>query len=271
MRQISLPTEVLDYIFSFLESDFVALKACSLSHPFLSQIAERYLYATVNLQDDGFIGDTGLRMFEFNQLLLDRPRIGSYVRTVEVRIPHKYWFDVTDLAHISSILQKLSLVKKIALMQEDQCIDCFWENLPETFHQAFLKCLCLQSMKELSLVLVTNFPLSALKDCKTIKILNLKGWKHDPKLNVTGDTLVHPLPPIESLTLRGCERESLQEMLPWLEQRHIRSLTFEGGCALSAVLAHCSNYLTTLDLNIIDCCMSCSFDQVFATKSWHSS
>ena len=260
------PPEVLDYIFSLLESDFVTLKACSLSHPFLLQFAERYLYSTINLENGSSINGTELRMFEFNQLLLDRPRIGSCVRTVEVRIPYKFQFDVTDLAHISSILQKLSVVKKITLMQDGKCIDSFWENLPETFRKVFLKCLHLQSMKELSLVYVINFPLSALKDCKTIKTLTLEGWKHDPNLKATRDTLVHPLPPIESLSIHHCDRESLQKMLPWLEKRNIHSLTFSGASVLSDVLARCSNYLTILDLNIT--CMSCPFDYMFATKSW---
>ncbi len=248
MCQISLPTDILDYIFSLLESDFVTLEACSLSHPFLSPCVERYLYATINLQDGGFIGCRALRMFEFNKLLLEKPRIGSCVRT-----------------DISSILQKLSLVKKIALNQQGRRGDFSWNILPEPFRQAFLKCLGLQSMEELSLAYVMNFPLSALKDCKTIKKLTLRRWKHDPKLKVTQDTLVHPLPPIEALSIHSCERKSLQKMLPWLEKRNIRSLSFSRGFSnkhdfdvLSGILAHCSNYLTTLYLDIRGRCMTYS-------------
>ena len=274
--QMSPPPDVLDYIFSFLESDFVALKACSLSHPFLSQFAERYLYATIKLQDGGFVGpDAGLRVFEFNQLLLDTPRIGSCVRTVQVVILHKPQFDVTDLTHISSILQELSLVKKIALIQEGSRGDFSWQNLPEAFRQAFLKCLCLPSMVELSLEYVVDFPLSALKDCTTIKILKLRNWKHDPKSKVTRDALVHPLPPIESLSLNHCERKSLQKMLPWLEKRNIRSLSFSRGFSerddfdvLSDLLARCSIHLTALDLDVRHRCILFSFNQMFAPKSY---
>ena len=259
---MSLPTDVLDYIFSFLESDRVALEACSQSHPFLSQFAERYLYSTIKLQDGGSIRDAA---FEFNQLLLDTPRIGSYVRTVEVRIPHKFHFEVMDLTHVSSILPKLSLVKKIALIQEGTRGDFSWENLPETFRQAFLNCLALQSMEELSLVYVINFPLSALKDCKTIKTLQLRNWKHDLKSKVLRDTLMHPLPPVESLSIHSCEKNSLQKMLPWLENRNIRSLSFSTRRGSSEtydfdilpnLLTRCSNHLTTLDLDVKTSCMS---------------
>ena len=281
MHQSSLPADVLDYIFSFLESDSVALEVCAQSHPFLSQFAERYLYSTVNLQDDG--GSIGAaQVFEFNQLLLDTPRIGSCVRTVEVQIPYKSQFDVTDLTYISSILQKLSLVKKIALIQEGNREDFLWENLPETFRQAFLKCLVLPSMEGLSLAHVINFPLSALKDCKTIKTLQLRGWKHDPEFKVPRDTLVHPLPPIESLSIQSCEIKSFQKMLPWLQKRNIRSISFSpwrgfigkyNFDVLPGLLSCSSNHLTTLDLDVKSSCMSYSFDQMLATKSclWNRS
>jgi len=260
MRQMSLPADVLDYILSFLESDFVTLKACSLAHPFLSQIAERYLYSTLKLQHGGVIACTGLQMSEFNQFLLNTPRIGSFVRTVVVQIRPEL---LSDPVHISSILQQLSLVKRVSLIQQDSRADLSWEKFPETFRQAFLKCLGLQSMKELSLESVTNFPLSVLKDCKTIKTLEL-----DHSV-VTGDTLAHPLPPIESLSLCGGQKY-LHKVLPWLEKLNIRSLSFCGflrdskdSDVLSDLLACCANCLTTLDLNFMGDCMSCQSNQMF--------
>ena len=137
-------------------------------------------------------------MFELNQLLLDTPRIGSYTL-------------------FSSILQKFPLVKKITLIQVLEEIS--WEVLPETFRQAFLKCLCLPTMKELSVEYIINFPLSA-QDNKTIKILTLGGWKYgwkyDSKIKVLnpGDTSVDPFPQIESLSIFGCENQSVQKTLP---------------------------------------------------------
>jgi len=274
MRQISLPTDVLDYIFSFLESDSITLETCTLSHPFLSQFAQRYLYSTIDLEHGVY--DTWRRMFEFNQLLLDTPRIGGYVRTVEVRINDN---PRQDLSLFSSILQKLPLVKKITLIQVDRRGEISWEVLPETFRQAFLKCLRLPTMKELYVEYIINFPLSALRDSKTIKILELVDWKYNSKIKVPGDTLVHPFPPIESLSIFDCENQSVRKMLPRLEKCHIHSLSFSLGFAnkhdfdvMADLLACSSNYLTTLNLHVEHIlCMSCPFDQMFPTKSFHCS
>ena len=248
MLQISLPTEVLDYIFSFLESDSITLEACTRSHPFLSQFAERYLYSNITLQEYFSVVSDPREVFEFNQLLVHTPRIGSCVRTVEVRINDDRR---QDLTLTSSILQKLPSVKKITLFQADRRGEISWEMLPETFRQAFVKCLGLPSMKELSVKFIINFPLSALKDSNSIKVLELVDWK----MKVPGDTPVHPFPSIESLSIEGCETKSL---LPWLEKCHIRSLAFSDGHdfnVLSDLLACCSNYLTTLDLHVGHLCM----------------
>ena len=264
---MSLPTEVLDYIFSFLESDSVTLEACTRSHPFLSQFAERYLYSTIDLRE--YVSKPR-KMFELNQLLVDTPRIGSCVRTVEVRINDNLR---QDLTLTSSILRKLPLVKKI-LIRLNCRGEISWEMLSKTFRQAFLKCLRLPSMKELSVQYVNNFPLSALKGSKTIKAVELVGWKCDPKMKVPGDTLPHPFLSIESLSIKSCESKSVRTMLPWLEKCHIHSLFFFHGHdfdVLPDLLACCSNHLTTLELRLHHKCMSCPFDQMFPTKAWHYS
>jgi len=148
----------------------------------------------------------GFECSNSNQLLLDTPRIGSCVRTVQIRIPHKPQFDI--LTDISSILQERLLQKGTHGGKLARAVSSGVSEMPV-------------SMEELSMEYVINFPLSALKDCKPIKTLKLRNWKHDPKFKVTRDTLVHALPPIESLSIHSYERKFLQKMLPWLEKRNI--------------------------------------------------
>ena len=255
IRQISLPIEVLDHIFSFLQSYPITLKACTQSHPFLSQFAERYLYSTIDLQEYHPALSNPHKVFELNQLLLETPRIGSCVRTVTV------WTNDDprqDLSLTSSILHKLPLVKKITLFG---CGEIPWEMLPETFRQAFLKCLGLPSMKELSVQYVTHFPLSALKESNTIEVLKLVGWKCDPKMKIPEDTPVHPFPSIESLSIKSCESKSMRTILPWLENIHSLSfLARRDFDVLPDLLACCSNHLTALELHVNGICTSCPFD-----------
>ena len=221
-------------------------------HSKLSQFAERYLYSTIDLQEYHPALSNPHKVFELNQLLLETPRIGSCVRTLTV------WTNRQDLTLTSSILHKLPLVKKIALIG---CGEIPWEMLPETFRQAFLKCLGLPSMKELSLQYVNNFPLSALKDNETIEVLKLVGWKCDPKMKVPGDTLVHPFPSIKSLSIKSCESKSMRTILPWLENIHSLSVLHGHDFdVLPDLLACCSNHLTTLELRLHRKCMSCPFD-----------
>jgi len=44
-----LPTELINRIFSFLQGDTSALNACSSAHPVYSRLAERYLYADLQI------------------------------------------------------------------------------------------------------------------------------------------------------------------------------------------------------------------------------
>jgi len=43
------PNELIDYVLSFLQSDPYSLEKCTRADPFLSKLAERYLYADVTL------------------------------------------------------------------------------------------------------------------------------------------------------------------------------------------------------------------------------
>jgi hypothetical protein len=71
-----LPAELIDHIFSFLQKDISALKACSKAHPLYSRLAERHLYAHIVIIDP--------RAPEVCNLILENPRLLDYPRTLEI-------------------------------------------------------------------------------------------------------------------------------------------------------------------------------------------
>jgi len=72
-----LPTELLDHIFSFLQKDISALKACSKAHPLLSRLAERHIYAHIVIDP---------RAPEVYDDTLENPHLLDYPRTLEIHI-----------------------------------------------------------------------------------------------------------------------------------------------------------------------------------------
>src|SRR5260221_3276595 len=46
-----LDSDVIDYIFSFLQFDHAALRQCSSAHPFLALLAQRHLYVYITVQN----------------------------------------------------------------------------------------------------------------------------------------------------------------------------------------------------------------------------
>ena len=71
---MKLPAELIDHIFSFLQTDIPSLKACSKAHPLLSRLAERHIYAHIVI-------DPGA---EVCNLILGNPRFLDYPRTLEI-------------------------------------------------------------------------------------------------------------------------------------------------------------------------------------------
>jgi len=89
---MALSTELLDHILTFLQPDPEFLKACSESHPLLSQLVERYQFART------------FRYSQFVKILCDRPHIAKYVHSLEVHVG-------PDSLILASILSMLTLVR----------------------------------------------------------------------------------------------------------------------------------------------------------------
>jgi len=52
VEKMSLPTDLVDYILSFLHSDLITLKTCTQSRSTLSKLSKCYIYANITLHDD---------------------------------------------------------------------------------------------------------------------------------------------------------------------------------------------------------------------------
>jgi len=244
-----LSIELVDHIFSFLQSDPVSLQACRKSHPLLSQLAERYQFADVVLDDFnfGFTFKFAFTSSKFTKIIQRHPHIATYIRSINMRLGvDKY------SSELSSILPMMTLLNKVKL---DGLSICRWQAIPEHFRQAFLDCIHLPSMEDVQIIQFSDFPLPALNNIKRLKLC---GWTEDeylPDTNYQDDSLGHQL---ESLSLEDFGRGSLQKIIAWVPST-LRSLDISGRDFAS--LIKCSNSLTNLQLNLgPECASSLSMD-----------
>src|SRR5258708_815332 len=75
MSEPMLPPELIDHIFSFLQGDSLALKACSKVQPLFSRLAERHLYAHIVISP---------RAPDVSNLIFENPHLLNYPRTLEI-------------------------------------------------------------------------------------------------------------------------------------------------------------------------------------------
>jgi len=256
---MAVPDDVLDYIFSFLQSDIRALKACSQCDPKFERLVERHLYANIAL-DDHTSGHDVRTVDSFIGLLSDNPHIANYVRSLDVVVT----LDVAEsiLENVASILRMCSLLRKISFSAPHTGQLLEWASLPENFRLAFLDCIRLPSMEAVSITLASDFPLTALNHSKSVKSLTLCGWT--PGLGFIAETPRCPL--LEDLAIQDCSREAVQKIIAWVQPSNLRSLEVmllasHDRKQLSGFFSSCSNTLTDLTLDIKSECKLLSFSR----------
>jgi len=270
---MKLPTEILNHILSYLQSDQAALKACIETHATLSQLAERYLYADITLRTDdlptGNFGTSNLA-----RLLSDKPHLIHHIRHLVIGVVGLIKRDVFQhVEKIAAILPLLSSLRKITLRH----FKYSWKELPDAFHRAFLNCLHLPSMQDVRVSRVIDFPFMVVLsgECKSITRLTVQNCSSksvtwgQAHLEEKYDALYqNQSAPFKSLCLENYDGIFLKMFLAWVEKRGLefRSLeifpwTISDFDALSRVISKSSNSLTTLDLDIglTDPCMCLLF------------
>lgn len=251
-----LPPEILDHLFSFLKSDPSALKASARAHPAFSRLVERHLYAhiTVSCTNEAPNEHT-FSSIQLRKLLSDKHHISNYVYSLEIlanRLEDSPLFphEESDLA-IPPILGQLPNLRRVVLRSRGN----FWELLVEELRRAFLECLRLPSIKEVSVRGLYGFPLSALHDCSGLKYLLIEG--ECSHLDATSNRL---FPPLESLSVYNCS--TLTRFVAWAKLGALRSLEFQGTSQqyfdkLPELLEACSGTLTSLVLGLHNSCKYC--------------
>ncbi len=249
---MSVPPEIIDLVFSFLQSDPTTLAICSRAHPSLSSSAERLLYADVVVFDNE--GNTDKKddrqtflASELHRLLIDSPHIANYIRKLEICLSSRA---ATGIAPILPMLPWLDGIFVTATYYG------YWQCLSTEFLDAFTN--RLSSLKEVSIIYFDYFPLRVLDGCKAIKSIGLHRWADD--WIHENDLQVVP-PVLDSLSLRSWQPHSLDSrFMDWARKR-IHSLRFllfhsSNGLAVNVVLPEllrmCSNSLISLEVNLSD-------------------
>ena len=250
---MSLPDDVLDHIFSFLQSDFRALKACSQSHPSFIPLVKRHLYANIALYDHDFVAISGpehvVRTTEFIDLLSDKPHIANYIRSLDVNVASGLTGPL--LENVIYILQICSLLNRVTFRYTGAYFALEWVSLPENFRLAFLNCLHLPSMKAVSIIDVSGFPLTTLNSSGSVTSLTL--FRCPPGPDFVPETPCYPI--LEHLAIQHCARETMQKVIAWVEPKNLRSLEImlpesHDAEQLSRFFSSCSSTLTNLNLDI---------------------
>lgn len=245
-----LPPEVINHIFGFLQSDPVTLKKCSKAHPILSTLALQHLYAKIT------IPNIHAKITQFSRLLSDNPCIANYVRWLCIEIGWQGYFGMRsrNVEAIALILPKFRVLKRLTLTSNNDA--AYWPTLHETFLTAFMDCLLLPSMIEVSILGIDNFPLSIFANCTSIKKLTLEGT-FDFDCSSSEKSLSYPQ--IESLTIHQC-RASLAAITSWAKFCKPRSLgillpRISDNAITPTFLQVLSNSLTSMNVVFNTACM----------------
>jgi len=120
-----------------------------------------------------------------------------------------------------------------------------WHTLPGMFCQAFQHLLRVQSLKDVSILYVSCFPLSLLDKTLRVTLYNCRNAQYDE-----GSIEVQPL---ERLSIQ--QIWTLEKVTSWVQMRSLRSLRvsldqFEFREFLPPLLSTCSSTLINLDLDI---------------------
>jgi len=226
-----LPAELIDHIFSFLQEDTLALKACSKAHPLYSRLAERHIYTHI-VSDSKVSND-----------ILHNPHLLDYPRTLEIRS-----FTRSQLA-----IPFMSVIPQMSNLVSLKICDPYPFYKKDEFISMLRNCLQQSSFQELHLSQLNRFPFSVLDDAKYIKHLTLSDCYADenepisssPSSQLSLDTLIfsdHHNPYFHRWAVRWVTR------LTSLELCHL-SLDHDW-TVFSELLIACSNSLTKLHLSM---------------------
>ncbi len=237
-----LPFEILDKIFSYLQADVMALKACSQAHSAFFKPAERYFYTHVTFCNKPCDNPDIMGPSFFSKLLSDRPHVVNYIEFLHLLVDQVTLWN-NDC--ISSILPQLLNLRGVSL--KPTWNRTRWDAFPGSFHAAFLVCLRLPSMNEVTVRDIHDFPLSAFNGCAIASLVL------DRTLHNSEDHINFSYPQLETLQL--IHSPSAGTLISKTMASNLRDFSFssfreEEFPPLVEILRACSNSLIKLELNI---------------------
>ena len=260
--EIRLPNDVIDHILSFLQSDVDTLKICAQTHPILSDLSERYIYADLTLLDDRdyFATSTGLRTRDFVQILANKSTIANHVRSLEVVCvsedpgPKQHEMTCSHLDGVASLLPMLTGLTRFMFGGRsifDPRIE--WHAMTETFRQAFLHHLHSQ---DIVIRYVSFFPMASLNDRRNVRL----SLEYCEETQYDGNSQSYPVP-FDHISIMGCSEMCLYNIASWVKSHGLRSLKcshYLFADSFRQLLDACSNSLTNLYLFDSGCTSSIS-------------
>ena len=260
---MALPTDVVDHILSFLQSDPISLKTCSKSHPILSKLAERHLYSSITIISGGsnniVASENCLQERKLNRLSRNSD-IANYVRSLKVNFAYKpsrrrRQATPNYLERVFAVVPQFLSLRKITINNARNDVNASWDIVANRACPAFLA--LFQSMEE---VHIEGFNLnsSCLRRCQTVRFLTLSRCNFhsvDPSQLAPFSS---PRPLLKSLSMDSCSRRSLLNILAWVQTLPLLSLRLlklkdsaydQLHSLLPQLLSGCSSSLNNLDLD----------------------
>ena len=250
-----IPDDIVDHILDFLRSDLYILNRCAQSHPRLSKLSERHIFANVILSDDFHLYRDSLILAtsKFIKILSKRPIIAKHVRSLSVHVSdigQESWTE--HLCGVASLLPTLSGLNSFQLKSTNGMSS--WRKLPCMFYQPLLDFLHRQGKKEVSIFGVRYFPLSLLNISKdvTVKLDKCEYTQCDDE----SSTMDAYLEALEHFSIIRCSDKCLESILAWPRIHSLRSLEYKAGWSaeepvnfLPKMVVACSSSLTNFCLH----------------------
>ena len=249
---MEFPSDILHYIFSFLQSDPESLIACSNTHSYFSPIAEKYLYYRISIQtSSGSRRGPGYHFepSELLELLSDSPQIANHVRVLQLIFSElSSNRDMEKYEQIARILPLFPLVKCIMLRS---LYSLSWQTgLPQTLKMAVENCFRLPTLQEIHISTSLIFPLSLLNKHADITCLSFSAH---PQIPDRPDDIYPPLQ-LKSLKIASLHDEYHNSISTWTKP-HITTLRslqcdYSSEEMILEFLDVCSGTLNNLDLEV---------------------
>lgn len=229
---IIIPPEILDHIFSLLElndpSTWSTLKACSdtILNPLLRAVVDRRLYAHIvvtNFKSNRLPGQ--FYHYDLLRYLSSNPQVANYIRTFQIQIqipgPSK-WYDqsISILRMLPSTLRGICLSSRPKVKPSKIAI-VWWPRLHGPFRKAFLNCLRLPYLTDVSMRWIEGVPLSIFNCCAKLERISFR------QVDCTTSCSDPAQFPPQITTLNFDRTSKVPEILSWAQMGHnLRSLSF---------------------------------------------